>query len=114
MRKLLIILFLGFSSQFLFGQNIAESHPKSLSNYKNSLLSLSSDDLSFTTPVFVHRNEEEREIQSLVVQEIPSAYKYKDLALFCKLEVQMDKFFKMPVRIRLGNLNYVNYLEGKR
>jgi len=44
---------------------------------------------------------------------IPKAYCYDDLALFCKLEVQLEKAFKFPVKIRLGEVNYVEMLEGK-
>ena len=45
---------------------------------------------------------------------IPLAYAYKDLAIFCKLEVKMEKVVKMPVKFRLGSVDYVDWLEGKR
>jgi len=44
---------------------------------------------------------------------IPKAYCYEDLAIFCKLEVQLEKTFKFPIKIRLGEVNYVEMLEGK-
>lgn len=34
-------------------------------------------------------------------------------AFFCKLELKMDKSSKLPVRMRLGTLEYVNALESK-
>lgn len=37
----------------------------------------------------------------------------KRLPLFCGIEDKMEKNAKIPVRFRLGNLNYVNKLEGK-
>lgn len=43
----------------------------------------------------------------------PKLYAYEDLAFFCRLEVKMDKASKMPVRFRLGSVDYVNRLEGK-
>lgn len=43
----------------------------------------------------------------------PKLYAYQDLAFFCRLEVKMDKASKMPVRFRLGSVDYVNRLEGK-
>ncbi len=44
----------------------------------------------------------------------PKAWDYAHLALFCKLEVQMERAFRMPVRLRLGDVPYVDWLEGKR
>lgn len=44
----------------------------------------------------------------------PKAYDYHRLALFCKLEVHMDKFFRLPIRVRVGDVQYVDWLEGKR
>lgn len=49
----------------------------------------------------------------LQVTPIPKAYCYEDLAIFCKLEVKLEKTLKFPVKIRLGEVNYVEMLEGK-
>lgn len=32
---------------------------------------------------------------------------------FCKVEVKLDKIAKVPMRFRLGSIDYVNSLEGK-
>jgi hypothetical protein len=37
-----------------------------------------------------------------------------DLPLFCRLEVQIERVLRRPVRIRLGDVDYVDWLEGKR
>ncbi len=42
---------------------------------------------------------------------LPRAYDYDKLAMFCKLEVQIERITKVPFRIRLGNLEYVDQLE---
>jgi hypothetical protein len=42
-----------------------------------------------------------------------SAYSYHDLGLFCKWEVNMEKAAKIPVKFRLGEVQYVERLEGK-
>ena len=49
----------------------------------------------------------------LSVSEVPKAYSYNDLGFFCKLEVQMEKRAKFPVKVRLGEVQYVERMEGK-
>jgi len=65
--------------------------------------------LYFSSPTSITPNK-----PSTPVNQIPLAYAYKDLALFCKLEVKMEKVVKMPVKFRLGSVDYVDWLEGKR
>lgn len=36
-----------------------------------------------------------------------------DLALFCKIEVKLEKKARIPVKFRLGDVQYVDYIEGK-
>ena len=43
----------------------------------------------------------------------PKAYNYHLLGAFCKLDVQLEKVVQMPVKFRLGTVNYVDKLEGK-
>lgn len=45
---------------------------------------------------------------------IPLAYRFEELALFCRIEVRLERVTKIPVRFRLGSVDYVDYLEGKR
>ena len=49
----------------------------------------------------------------LTVSKMPKAYSYQDLGFFCKLEVQMEKRAKFPVKVRLGEVQYVERMEGK-
>ena len=51
---------------------------------------------------------------AILTRPMPLAYAYKDLAIFCKLEVKMEKIVKMPIKFRLGSVDYVDWLEGKR
>ncbi len=44
---------------------------------------------------------------------MPSAYSYQRLGIFCKLDVQLEKRFRIPVFFRLGDARQVEALEGK-
>ena len=44
---------------------------------------------------------------------IKPAFSPADLAFFCRLEYKMEKALKFPVRIRLGEVQYVEEMEGK-
>ncbi|MEY4133676.1 MAG: hypothetical protein ACOYOO_07340 [Saprospiraceae bacterium] len=41
------------------------------------------------------------------------AFSPADLAFFCRLEYKMEKALKFPLRIRLGEVQYVEEMEGK-
>ncbi len=43
----------------------------------------------------------------------PLVYSFRDLAFFCRLEVRMEKAVGFPVKFRLGDVQYVEQLEGK-
>ena len=47
------------------------------------------------------------------LQAFPKIYNYHNLAFFCKVEVELEKAAKFPVKFRLGDVNYVDQLEGK-
>ncbi|WP_235296122.1 hypothetical protein [Portibacter marinus] len=44
---------------------------------------------------------------------LPLAYQFDKLALFCKFEEKVARQSKVNMRFRLGSLDYVNYLEQK-
>lgn len=50
---------------------------------------------------------------SLTMQPQPLCYSAADLAFFCRLEVKLESATKIPVRFRLGDVQQVDYLEGK-
>lgn len=42
----------------------------------------------------------------------PACYS-RDLGFFCKKEIQVEQKTKLPLRIRLGSLQYTDWLENK-
>ncbi len=43
----------------------------------------------------------------------PSIYRLEHLAFFCRIEVELEKATRFPVKFRLGDVQYVDWLEGK-
>lgn len=55
-----------------------------------------------------------RDLQAMMLQpEVPKAYSYEELAIFCKLEVQLENAVNVPIKFRLGEYNQVERMEGK-
>lgn len=49
-----------------------------------------------------------------VLGPILSMYEPSRLPMFCRLEVQMEKSSGLPIKMRLGSVDYVDMLERKR
>jgi hypothetical protein len=77
------------------------SNPSLLSTSNKS--SLLSDRLFLTLPVRLNP----------ISKMIPGDFYTRNFGFFCKKELEFEKTAHIPLRFRLGSLQYCNYLEGK-
>ena len=106
-----------------WGQQFAERHDiEALTQLEGkSIVELKNQKADFTTVQFrlpknnILSQKSNRTNFSFqkAMQAAPLVYAYKDLAFFCKLEVQMEKKAKLPIKVRLGEVQYVERMEGK-
>ncbi len=48
------------------------------------------------------------------VSPIPQTYHIKSLPFFCRMEARLNKKVNIPIRFRLGSMELIDELEGKR
>jgi hypothetical protein len=111
MKSILIFFGLLCLSHFSFGQTIGLS----LNKVKTTLLSVR---LPPQYPsVFLPKNALNTYQNSATnvkkPTQVPSVFSVEALPFFCKIEYKMGLNKKLPVKFRLGDVQYVDELEGK-
>ena len=67
----------------------------------------------FFSPVIGNEKFEKKITSKKNIDLSPIYFKIDDLATFCKLELKLEKAVNMPIKFRLGEVQYVERLEGK-
>lgn len=103
---LLIILFLFVGTIMGFSQ-IADTIPPQRHQY-TSILSLTKSNIINNLSI---KNKEEALYNTSIKLKSPSM---AHTAFFCKIEDKIGKSSNLPLKMRLGDVDYVDAIEGKR
>lgn len=102
----LLVFLLGglpFPGQAQISQPLSQAFEKTIPSRNFSLSIPTSNTNSPQTPP--------PKVSSILTTPVPKAYHYEHLGAFCKLEVQLEKAVRLPVKVRLGEVQYTEQLE---
>ena len=108
-QKILPLILVAFFSNLIFAQDgIGVRLDNDFSKIKKPKF--------YFSPINVQLLENNKKFISEVPKRVDlteTAFNCNDLALFCRLELKMEKAAKMPVKFRIGEVQYVEKMEGK-
>ena len=116
MKKLILFFLFCLCNQVIWAQMTTNNPKESYQQLQEKIIQVPtnanfSEQIQFFTLL---ENKKNGFVLADEQKQVPLAYAYKDLAFFCKIEVQLEKAAKLPIKFRLGSVDYVDYLEGKR
>ena len=88
------------------------SQTSSFSTLKDKLHYKGVELLTLKKPILINPKITQQTTLLKQTNSIPSSYNYNELGAFCKLEVQIEKKTRIPIKIRLGEVNLVEQKEG--
>lgn len=114
--RILLLFIISLTSGHLIGQTTNGVNPavnydvlKQQFNYKDVFFIKKRSNNRLFFPITKEKNT----LLFTQISDIPNAYNYNDLAIFCKLEVQLEQKTQIPIKFRLGEFNHIEKLEGK-
>lgn len=97
----------------IFAQQAGFSNGKNLPQLRSAVLGASGFRMEisgalFADPPKMEKNEPQRSLALL------PKWSAENLPFFCKIEHEWGKNARIPLKFRLGSVDYVDWLEGKR
>jgi len=112
----LVVLVLIFPAKIFSQQQlprIAQNYPHTL-DFFNPAVAKDLSNRYTRQRIFIGNGTGSVSENTTLIQILRPGFYTSNLPFFCKKEFQFEKNTSLPLRVRLGSLDYVNRLEGKK